>query len=50
MLLIPATNLFGGKMLEEALSYIKSKTDSVPEIGIILGSGLGDFAENLELI
>lgn len=48
MLLIPATSLFGGKMLEEALSYIKSKTDPVPEIGIILGSGLGDFAENLE--
>ena len=33
-------------MLEKAVEYIKNKTeDYIPEIGIILGSGLGDLAE-----
>ncbi len=28
---------------------IRSKTDFVPDIALVLGSGLGDFAENLEV-
>ena len=35
-------------MAVEALEYIKSKTKIIPEIGLILGSGLGDFADSLE--
>ena len=35
-------------MLNEASDFIKNKIDYEPEIGIILGSGLGDFADNLE--
>ncbi len=30
-------------MISESLQYIKSKTSSSPAVGIILGSGLGDF-------
>ncbi len=37
--------------MESAIDYIKEKTGNfVPEIGIILGSGLGDFADNYESI
>ena len=36
-------------MINESTNYIKKKIkDFEPEIGIILGSGLGDFADNLE--
>ena len=36
-------------MINESTNYIKRKIkDFEPEIGIILGSGLGDFADNLE--
>lgn len=36
-------------MLDEAQSFIEAKIgDFSPEIGIILGSGLGDFAEKIE--
>lgn len=31
-----------------ALDYIKGKINIEPELGIILGSGLGDFAKNIE--
>ena len=31
-----------------AARYIRSRTDSAPSIGLILGSGLGDFANTLE--
>ncbi len=48
MLLILDINLFGGKMLNEAVSFINSKINFTPEIGIILGSGLGGFAERIE--
>ena len=34
--------------LEEAASYIKSKINIAPEIGIILGSGLGSLANEVE--
>ncbi len=37
--------------MEAALNYIKEKTgDFKPEIGIILGSGLGDFADNFKSV
>lgn len=34
--------------LKKAVEYIKSRRVPGPEIGIILGSGLGDFADGLE--
>nr|WP_296153208.1 purine-nucleoside phosphorylase [uncultured Peptoniphilus sp.] len=34
--------------MNQAIKFIRSKTDIKPEIGIILGSGLGDFAESIE--
>ncbi|MDR0987181.1 MAG: purine-nucleoside phosphorylase [Ruminococcus sp.] len=34
--------------LQSCLRQIKEKTDFVPEIAIVLGSGLGDFAANIE--
>jgi purine-nucleoside phosphorylase len=35
-------------MLNESVNYIKERLQFEPEIGIILGSGLGDMAETLE--
>ncbi len=35
------------KKLAEAVEYIRSKTDVAPQMGIILGSGLGSFADTL---
>lgn len=32
----------------EATEYIKNKINIVPEIALILGSGLGDFADNIQ--
>jgi len=32
----------------EASEFIKSKIDVTPEVGIVLGSGLGDFAEGID--
>ena len=34
--------------IDNAVSYIRSRTDAEPEFGMILGSGLGDFADTLE--
>lgn len=34
--------------IQNAVSYIHSRTDMTPEMGMILGSGLGDFADTLE--
>jgi purine-nucleoside phosphorylase len=36
------------KKIQETINFIKSKTDFKPEIGLILGSGLGEFANSLE--
>ncbi len=33
--------------LKETVSFITSKTKSVPDIAVVLGSGLGDFAQEL---
>lgn len=35
--------------VSEAASYIKSRLDSKPQIGIILGSGLGGFAKEINI-
>lgn len=34
--------------LREAVKYIESKTDYKPEVGLILGSGLGSIADDIE--
>lgn len=34
-------------MLETQLEYILSKADAKPKTAIVLGSGLGDFADGL---
>lgn len=34
--------------IREAAAYVKSRTPLVPETGIILGTGLGDFADALQ--
>lgn len=36
------------KRLEQAADYIKTRTKHSPKIGVILGSGLGDFGDSLE--
>lgn len=35
--------------VQETVSYIKSKTNFSPEFGVILGSGLGGFAEDINV-
>ncbi len=34
--------------IDNAVKYIRSKTDATPTIGLVLGSGLGEFTEELE--
>lgn len=36
-------------MLEKQVKYVKSITDFKPEIAIVLGSGLGDFADDINI-
>ncbi len=36
--------------LNRCLKSIRGKTDFVPEVGVVLGSGLGDFAETIETV
>ena len=38
------------KKLKSALEFIRSKTDFVPETAITLGSGLGDFADEIDAV
>lgn len=35
--------------VQETVSYIKSKTNFTPEYGVILGSGLGSFTEDIQI-
>ena len=34
--------------IQNAVAYIRSRTDAEPSMGLILGSGLGDFADTLD--
>ncbi|WP_027624658.1 purine-nucleoside phosphorylase [Clostridium lundense] len=36
------------EQIKESVQYVKKKIDIIPEIGIILGSGLGDLADKVE--
>ena len=36
------------KRVQEALNYLQAATDRVPEAAVVLGSGLGAFADSLE--
>jgi purine-nucleoside phosphorylase len=36
------------KQLQESLAFVRAKTQAAPKIGIILGSGLGPFADELQ--
>ena len=38
------------KKLQSCLEYVRSRTDFVPSVALILGSGLGDFAESVEAV
>jgi purine-nucleoside phosphorylase len=35
--------------VQETVNYIKSKTNFSPEYGVILGSGLGGFTEDIQI-
>ena len=35
--------------VQETVSYLKEKTNSSPEFGVILGSGLGSFTKDMEI-
>lgn len=36
------------KRIDNAVAYLRSVTDFRPEVALILGSGLGDYAQNIE--
>lgn len=36
------------KSIDEAVGVIRSRTDFEPEVGLILGSGLGDYADQIQ--
>ena len=36
--------------IQEAVAYVRSKTDFVPEVGLVLGSGLGPLADEVEKV
>ncbi|HVT45729.1 MAG TPA: purine-nucleoside phosphorylase [Thermoanaerobaculia bacterium] len=36
------------KRIDEAVSFIRSRSDLTPSVGIILGSGLGDFVDSMD--
>lgn len=37
------------KKVQETVSYIKAKTNFIPEYGVILGSGLGSFTDDIQI-
>ena len=37
------------KRLEKCLACVRQVTDFTPEVGLVLGSGLGGFAERIEV-
>ena len=36
--------------LEKCLKSVREKTDFVPKVALILGSGLGDYADGIEAV
>ena len=38
------------KKLLACLESVRAKTDFIPEVAVILGSGLGDFADEIEIV
>lgn len=38
------------KKLMTCLASIREITDFIPEVGLVLGSGLGDYADNIEIV
>lgn len=36
--------------LDKMVETIRAKTDFVPDIGVVLGTGLGDFADNIKVV
>lgn len=36
------------KQIDETIDFLKSKTDLVPEVGIVLGTGLGELVNEIE--
>jgi len=36
--------------IQEALAYVRSRTDFTPDVGMILGSGLGELAHEVEAV
>ncbi len=42
------TTIILGGIMNKSIDYIKDKIKNQPEIGIVLGSGLGDFADAIE--
>jgi purine-nucleoside phosphorylase len=43
-------DLMNKKKILEAVGYIRSVTDFKPRIALILGSGLGDFSKNINIV
>lgn len=37
------------EQVQETVNYIKSKTNCIPEYGVILGSGLGGFTDDIQI-
>ena len=37
------------EQVQETVSYIKEKIDFTPEYGVILGSGLGSFTDEIKV-
>ena len=37
------------EQVQETVSYIKAKTNFTPEYGVILGSGLGSFTDDIQI-
>ena len=37
------------EQVQETVNFIKEKTDFTPEYGVILGSGLGNFTDDIDI-
>ena len=37
------------ELVQETVNYIKNKTNFLPEYGVILGSGLGNFTDDIQI-